>query len=331
MKKNILDSNLLRCFLSILDHRKLTAAATELCITQPALSKSLRRLEKELGVTLFQRTPSGMVPTTYGLTLGRRAHQILLESTGARNEIQLMLEGGYGSIVIGTGPMWSVHAFPAVIAGFIKNQPRTHIKIVSGVLDTLLPRLLKSEIDLVIASLNFPDHPDLIKEHIADTQHVIMASKNHPLASREYVNPRDLLDFPFVGFVDDYAGLARMEQFFATHGIPSPGLTVECNSLETVFSLMSEGNFLASLASPILPRGEHSGLVRINLRGTFWRFSVGAIYRRNSPQSVLLTSLLHAIRTQLTKPLAERATKADTADKAAKSKAAANTPGENGT
>jgi DNA-binding transcriptional LysR family regulator len=299
MVRDILDSNLLRCFLSILDHRKLTVAADELCITQPALSKSLRRLEDELGVQLFQRTPSGMLPTTYGITLGRRARQIFLESQGARNELQLMQEGGYGSIVIGTGPMWSIHAFPAVIANFIKNQHKTHIKIISGVLDTLLPRLLKGEIDLVIASLNFPDHPDLVKEHIIDTQHVIMAGRNHPLASLERVEPRDLLDYPFVGFVDDYAGMARMEQFFASHGMPSPGLTVESNSLETLFSLMASGDFLASLAAPILPHGRRSGIVQIGLSESFWRFAVGVIYRRSSEQSALVASMLQTIRTEL--------------------------------
>jgi DNA-binding transcriptional LysR family regulator len=296
MVRNILDSNLLRCFLSILDHRKLTAAAEELCITQPALSKNLRRLENELGVTLFQRTPSGMVPTTYGITLGHRARQILLESLGARNELQLMREGGYGSIVVGTGPMGSVHAFPTIVVDFIKNQPKTHIKILSGVLDTLLPRLLKGEIDLVIASLNFPDHPALIKEHLVDTQHVIMANKNHPLALLESIKPRDLIDYPFVGFADDYVGIARLEQFFALHGLQFPGLTVESNSLETMFSLMASGDLLASLTAPILSHGERFGIVRVNLPDPLWRFPVGAIYRRSSQQSALLTSMLQAIR-----------------------------------
>jgi DNA-binding transcriptional LysR family regulator len=307
MVRDILDSNLLRCFLSILDHRKLTTAAGELCITQPALSKNLRRLEEELGVALFQRTPSGMVPTTYGITLGRRARQILLESVGARNELQLMLEGGYGSMVIGVGPLCSVHVFPAIIADFVRNQPKTHVKILSGVLDTLLPQLLKGEIDLVIASLNFPDHLDLVKEHIGDTRHVIMAGKNHPLASLAKVEPRDLLDYPFVGLADDYAGIARMERFFASHGMQSPGLTVESNSLETLFSLIASGDFLASLSAPILLHGEHSGIVRIKLFDSFWRFSVGAIYRRNTQQSSLMGLMLQAIRTRLSASFIEDA------------------------
>jgi DNA-binding transcriptional LysR family regulator len=304
--RDILDSNLLRCFLGILDHRKLTTAADRLCITQPALSKNLQRLEKELGVQLFHRTPSGMMPTTYGVILGRRARQIFLESLAARSEIQSLHEGGYGSIVIGTGPMWSVHAFPALVTNFIRNQPKTHIRLVFGVLDTLLPQLLKGEIDVIMTSLDFPDHPDLMKEHVIDARHVIMASKSHPLASPRKNEPHDLLDFPFAGFADDYVGVARLEQFFASHGMQFPGLTVECNSLATLFSLISSGDFLASLTAPISLYCKSVGITQINLSGSLWRFSAGAIYRRDSKQSALVVSILQAIRTELNVPSASR-------------------------
>ncbi|SDI37375.1 DNA-binding transcriptional regulator, LysR family [Propionivibrio dicarboxylicus] len=297
--REMLDSNLLRCFLSVLEHRKLTTAADELCVTQPALSKSLKRLEDELGVPLFQRTPSGMVPTTYGISLGRRARQIHLESLGARSELQLMREGGYGSLIIGIGPMWSVHAFPRVVADIMRNHPKTHVKVISGVLDTLLPRLLKGELDVVIASLDFPDHPDLVKDHIIDTEHVIVGHESHPLTQLEYVSPSDLLDHPFVGFADDYAGISRMDKFFASHGIQSPGLAVESSSLELLLSLLSLGDFLASFSAPILRRSERYGIKRINLPDSFWRFAVGAVYRRGSTQSAPVTSLVQALRQHL--------------------------------
>lgn len=294
--KEMLDSHLLRSFLAVLDHRKLTTAADELCITQPALSKSLKRLEDELGVPLFLRTPSGMLPTTYGVTLGRRARQIHLESLGARSELQLMREGGYGSFTIGIGPMCSVHAFPNVIAGIIKTHPRTQLKIISGVLDTLLPRLLKGELDMVIASLDFPDHTDLVKESLLQTEHVIVAHENHALASRNHVSPEELLDYPFIGFTEDHAGTGRMEKYFASHGIPSPGMAVESSSLEMLLSLLPFGDFLASLSEPIFNHNRSHGITRIQLTDSFWKFSVGAVYRPGTEQQALFSSILQALR-----------------------------------
>ena len=291
----MLDSNLLRCFLAVLEHRKLTTAADELCVTQPALSKSLRRLEDELGVPLFQRTPSGMVPTTYGITLGRRARLIHLESLSARTELQLLREGGFGSIIIGTGPLWSVHELPEVISDLVKHQSKTHVKIVSGVLDTLLPQLLKGELDVVCSALDFPDHPDLVKEYLFDTEHVIVAHKSHPLVAKQSVAPEDLSEYPFIGFADDYAGIGRMEKFFALHGMHSPGLSVEASSLEMLFSLLATGDFLASFSVHILDRSQQMGLRRINLTESFWRFKVGAVHRRGV-DSALVGMLLRALK-----------------------------------
>ncbi len=296
--REMLDSNLLRCFLAVLEHRKLTTAAEELCVTQPALSKSLRRLEDELGVPLFQRTPSGMVPTTYGITLGRRARLIHLESLSARTELQLLREGGFGSITVGIGPLWSVFAMPEVIADLVKHQSKVRIKVTSGVLDTLLPQLLKGELDLVCAALDFPDHPELAKEHLFDSEHVIVAHESHPLARLQAVTTEALLDYPFVGFANDYAALDRMEKYFATHGAQSPGLSVEANSLEMLLSLLETGAFLASFSAQVLDRCHQIGLRRINLPESFWRFRVGAVYRRAPQPSPLVGMMLSALRTR---------------------------------
>jgi len=100
----MLNTNLLRCFLTVLEHRTMTSAALALCITQPALSKSLSRLESELGVPLFYRTPDGTVPTQFGITLANRARFIELESQRARAELKSLQEGGVGWQTIGTGP-----------------------------------------------------------------------------------------------------------------------------------------------------------------------------------------------------------------------------------
>jgi len=295
----MLDSNLLRCFLAVLEHRKLTTAANELCVTQPALSKSLRRLEEELGVPLFQRTPAGMVPTTYGITLGRRARLIHLESLSARTELQMLRDGGFGSLIIGIGPLWSGFALPEVISELVKHQSKTHIKVISGVLDTLLPQLLKGELDVVCAALDFPDHPDLEKEYLLDAEHVIVGHESHPLASIPRVTPEDLLEYPFIGFADDYAGVGRMEKFFASHGLHSPGLSVETSSLEMLLSLLATGGFLASFSTQILDRSRQMGLCRINLSESFWRFRVGAVYRRGAQLSPLVGILLRALQLKL--------------------------------
>jgi DNA-binding transcriptional LysR family regulator len=147
--------------------------------------------------------------------------------------------------------------------------------------------------------LDFPDHPDLVKEFLLDTEHVIVAHQSHPLAALAVVTPEDLLEHPFIGFASDYAGLERMEKFFAVHGMQSPGLSVEASSLEMLLSLLCTGAFLASLSVQVLDRSGQTGLRRLNVTESFWRFKVGAVYRRSPQPTALVGTLLRALRTRL--------------------------------
>lgn len=292
---DFLDSALLRCFLAVLERRTLTVAADHLCVTQSALSKSLRRLEEDLGVPLFQRTPGGMVPTTYGLALSRRAHMINMESRSARAELQVLREGGVGSLTVGAGPLWSVHLLPTVISQMKRRNANLHFKVVSGVLSNLLPQLLKGEIDVVCAALDFPDHPELIKKKILVSEHVVVAHKSHPLAKMKHVDAQTLVEYPFVGIADDYAGIERMEKYFALHGLVPPRLAVETTSIEMLLSILATGDFVSSLSSQLLVRGKSLGLQALPVSESFWTFDAGVVYRRTPHASALIDMLQHEL------------------------------------
>lgn len=101
-------SRLLRHFLAVVEHKGITSAAEELHISQPALTKSIRQLEDNLGVTLFERMPTGVVPTPFGEILARRARLMDLEYRHALAEIHAIKGGAGGTINIGAAPVWMV-------------------------------------------------------------------------------------------------------------------------------------------------------------------------------------------------------------------------------
>jgi len=295
----MLNSNLLRCFLATLEHRTLTAAAQHLCISQPALSKSLRRLEEELGVLLFERTPVGMVPTAYGISLAHRARLIKLESEKARTELLRLQKGGVQSLTIGTGPLWSVWVLPQVIADISRINSELHVRIIPGVLDALMSQLLKGEVDVVCAALDFPDHEDLYKDYLIESTHVILAHQSHPLAGLAEVSPRSLSECKFVGQRNDYAVLERMERFFAMRGLHSPGFAVEAGSLEMVLSLVQTGEFVATQSNQVLGRAQTLGIVQLQVADSFWSFRGGVVYRHHPTPSAAIELFCEALRKRL--------------------------------
>ncbi|GAA0522123.1 MULTISPECIES: LysR family transcriptional regulator [Pigmentiphaga] len=286
----MLNSKLLTCFLAVVTHRTLTAAADELCITQPALSKSLRKLEEQLGVPLFKRTAAGMVPTAYGATLAHRARLIQLESQRAHDEILSMKDGGVGMLNVGAGPLWSVHLLPDVVAELAQTHPSLRVRVVPGVLSTLLPQLLRGELDIICAALDFPDHDDIEKEYLIDSSHVFLAHRSHPLHQADEVSDVELSRCRFVGPHNDYAVLERMKRYFALRGLDTPGFAAEADSLEILLSLVATGQFVATQSHQVLPHARKLGIDVLPTAQGIWRFR-GGLARRRHPVALPLIDL----------------------------------------
>src|ERR1700678_131684 len=117
-------SRLLRHFLGVVEKRNITAAAEALNISQPALTRSIRQLEKTIGVPLFERLPTGVVLTKQGEVLARRVKLMELEYRHALSEISALEQGMTGVLRVGGGPLWVSMILPDVITAFHQQFPK---------------------------------------------------------------------------------------------------------------------------------------------------------------------------------------------------------------
>jgi DNA-binding transcriptional LysR family regulator len=291
-------SRLLRHFLAVVDHKGMSAAAAELHISQPALTKSIHQLEEILGVDLFERLPTGVVPTRFGEILARRARLMDLEYRHAVAEIQA-IKGGTGGIVnVGAGPVWAVRILPPIIADFRRQQPKVKIRLRTGVIDTLVPALLGGELDVICASLDFPAHPEFIKEQLVDLQHVLIARTEHPLAGRREISAKQLLDYPWIALINDYVGSSRVNSFFAANGQQSPRIGVEVNSISSALNLLREDDFMFNIPTMMLPYAELFGVRKLAVRGTLWDAPAGIAYRATNSPTPAVSAFCALVRAQ---------------------------------
>lgn len=272
-------SRLLRHFLAVVEHKGITSAADKLHISQPALTKSIHQLEISLGVSLFERLPTGVVPTPFGEILARRARLMDLEYRHALAEIHAIKGGTGGTISIGAGPVWMVQILPPIVVEFTRHQPKVKVKLRSGVIDTLVPALLGGELDVICASLDFPRHPEIVKEHLTDLRHCLVARAQHPLAQGREIEPKALLNFPWLALANDYVGNSRVNSFFAANELDPPRIAVETTSTSGMFSLLQSADFIVNLPTLMLPYAEAVGLTRLAVRGTLWDAPAGIAYR----------------------------------------------------
>jgi DNA-binding transcriptional LysR family regulator len=294
-----MDSRLLRYFLAVYESRGISAAAEELRISQPALTKSIQKLEADLGAQLFERMPGGVVPTRYADILARRVRLMDIEYRHAIAEIEAARGGSEGLIRVGAGPVWYSCFLPEIIGTFQSDNPDIRVRVEGGVITTLIPALEAGDYDLVCASLDFPNRADIAKEPVVSLKHVVIASDHHALSGAAPVDPAELANAPWVVLADDHVGTGRIWSYFAAHGCAPPRIAIETSSQTLMFEMVARGPYVAHIPEIMLGQAARYGVVPLKVPGTFWETPAGLVTRQSESRLPALGRFIDAIRAAL--------------------------------
>ncbi len=263
----------IRFIRTVAEHRNISAAARDLGITQPALTKIVSRIEDQVGAKLFDRGPRGVTVTAFGELFLRRMEKVEHEMTHLANEVRARKSGLSGTISLGVGQFWLGHILPVVIARLAETTPGVHIKIFTGAREELLQRLKQGEIDIMLARIT-DDLPDGITgEDVAEVRMFIMAREGHPLAKARNVSPEELAEH---GWVLPPRSDPTIRYAFTEVGVPPPLPRVEAVSHNLVFSLLQASD-MVTIIPDITLNPVPDRLCRISADWLRWSCSVGAI------------------------------------------------------
>lgn len=185
----------LRYFLKAAERQSFTRAAQELGMTQPALSRSIAKLEEEIGQPLFERQTRVVLLTDAGRLLQTRAEQILALIDDALAEITD--DGESGRVRVGAIPTIAPFFLPAVLRTFRDQHPRASTVVFEETTDKLLQRCNQGEVDLAILAAPVPKQY-LEVEPLFEEELLLVLPSEHPLADKRQVNPADIQHEPFV-------------------------------------------------------------------------------------------------------------------------------------
>ncbi len=146
----------LQLFLKIVDTGSVSAAGRESHVTQPAVSRSLKLLEEDIGAPLFDRQGRGLQLTAAGRALVPCARQILRESERAREQAQRAAKDGYFDLRIGAVDSIGTHILPACLPALLEEHPDLKIKLWMGRTQNLLERVDRGSLDLAIVAYSGP-------------------------------------------------------------------------------------------------------------------------------------------------------------------------------
>lgn len=207
----------LRHFLAAVETGSMTLASTAQNITQPTLSRSIRTLEEQLGVDLFERGHRGVLPTRYGELLAAHARSILHGFDQAIEDVGAMRAGGLGHVRLGIGSTATDPRIAQTCAEMAVSAENITLSLDYDVPETQFARLRRGELDAIIDTLRPDlDSGDLNFRPLARLDMVLVARRGHPILERGVTPARELARWPWAIFNQPnaeafYRGLLGLE------------------------------------------------------------------------------------------------------------------------
>ncbi|MBY5830915.1 LysR family transcriptional regulator [Rhizobium ruizarguesonis] len=241
--------NHLRMIVAIEDSGQISAAAEVLNISQPAASRMLSEMESITKTSLYERVARGVVLTTFGAALARRARKILLELREASREIGELKSGKGGSVFIGavTAPAMSL-VVPA-INKVRKAYPGIEINIQVETSNVLARELLAARHDFIIGRIPDDLNPRLFEvTEIGIERACLIVRSRHPLMKQKSSSLSDVRDYDWV-FQPPGTLLRRtIEDVFLSRGVALPENIVNTSSLLLTCAIICETDAIAPVA-----------------------------------------------------------------------------------
>ncbi|MET0964669.1 MAG: LysR family transcriptional regulator [Noviherbaspirillum sp.] len=269
-------------------------ASERLHRTQPALTSSVRRLEEDCGVRLFERSGRGIRLTEAGHVLLKWARRTRLDVHDARQEIKDIARGLVGTIRVGIVPTAAQFLLPPAVRQLIREAPEVTLKTVVGLIDVLRPMLHSGEVDMTIGTEGLPE-PGFTSEFLAEDPIVVVANATHEV----FHSSLTMKDLGAYRWVLQSAGAPTrdwLDQTFERQHLPRPQVQVETNMLLMLPTLIAETGLLSFIARRHLQAGQPNfALKEVCVEGTIMQRRMVVTYREGSylsPASRRLIDLL---------------------------------------
>ena len=293
----------LKYIVAVARERHFGRAAEACFVSQPTLSVAIRKLEDELGVTIFERGGSEIGITPIGERLIAQAHKVLQESAAIKQIARMGHDPLAGPLRVGVIYTIGPYLLPRLIPVQIERTPQMPLILQENFTHKLVELLRQGEIDCAIMALPIPD-TGLVTLPLYDEPFMVAMPANHPWAQRKEIDAEDLKqeNMLLLGtghcFRDHVLGVCpELSRFFdATEGIQR---TFEGSSLETIRHMVAAGIGLTVMPVTSLVEGNsaESSLLRyVPFKAPIPDRRVVIAWRKSFPRMPAIEALAHAVQ-----------------------------------
>ena len=261
-KKSLLYASLnsLIVFHEVAKHKSFSKAAEELFISQPAVTKHIKELERKVGMGLIQRRRGGFSLTEAGKILFKYTHKISSHLMDIENLLENLKKDHQGILKIGTTESYSKGLMPKLLSGFQASCPFMKIALDVGNSEEIEKSLHVYKNDLVLIAVTKKtsriESIPFLKEEL-----VLIVSPNHPLVKRKTVSLKELERYPLIIRAKGSTTRRIILQAFKEVGI-HPSLLIEAGSSEFIKQWVSEGKGVSIIVKRTVEDEERRKIIK---------------------------------------------------------------------
>lgn len=213
----------IKCFLALAGTLNFTKAASQLYLSQPALSRQISNMERELNTQLFFRDQKKVSLTPAGALLARELEGIQTNLDGLISRVQTVGMGYIGSLTIGTlEGQWLGDTFTDICSRFMEKYPNVQVNICQGSFAELRHQLSSGAIDIAMTiEFDIAGQEGVTHRRLDEDQAVLAISRKLPLAQKETITFKDILSetFLMISPEDSRMGYELMERDLRREGL----------------------------------------------------------------------------------------------------------------
>ncbi len=249
MRMNI-DLKKIRHVVEVAHSESITTAAHTLAISQPALTRSIADVEKQLGVQLFVRMRRGMRLTEAGQVFVEQAQRVVKSVDDLFINTEDYLNLKLGRLRIGVGPAGYQSYLNGPMTELVKKHPGMQLEIAVGSAEQLAPRVISGDLDVLWgAARPLTQWPELNVTVLRDLHYGFMIRQNHPLTRLKKIREADLLKYPILLPATVQPFHVDVARRYAPNGLPPMHPKYVTDDFELVKSIVSSSDTFSHVAS----------------------------------------------------------------------------------
>ena len=279
--RTIVDIRQLKVLIAVVDHGGLAKASAMLRLSQPSLTKIVKRLEAELSVKLFVREARGMIPTEFTKALIPYARAAVANLNQANAEALALLKGSKGRVSVISSAAIGRQILPQAVKNLSRTHPNLRIHISLEPSESLTGAIDGQSFDFGLGALEGPLAVNVSHKLLFYDSMVIACRRDHPLTALENVTPEDLAGSRWVAADERSITRRRFEHLFQSWGVRVAEPAIECRSTAIAKEIIADTDLICMLAAITV----HDELARgvlstINVEGANLERAVGLFWCR---------------------------------------------------